>query len=139
MHNHRVSRDFRDAVNGLVGFKSAQDFLRKLADQRPPDFKLSAVTNAHLYYRDQFFVCRIEVGQSRILLTPKPNNGFWQGLEDGSASLFEGPLYKLIAHMGGFQRGWATVDGDGLVLLAATPADFFERLLGLIRGSRYLN
>lgn len=135
MYDHSVSREFRAAAEGLgARFISGQRFLRSLMDDRPDDFKLSAVTNAHVYHRDAYFVFRVEIREQSIALTPHFRNDIWQGTSDGSASLFDGPIYKLIAVMDGFQKRWAKTNGDEITLHDGTPEDFFARLLGLVRG-----
>lgn len=140
MYDHSVGSEFRRAVDGLgPAAIGGQEFLKRLMDTRPDDFKLSAVTNAHAYYRDRFFVFRIEIDGRSIILTPHYRNSIWDGTVDGSRALFDGPIYKLVAILSGFQDGWAAVEDDGIALRVSTPPEFFERLLGLIRGSEALN
>ncbi len=132
----KIKPQFRRGVNRLqVGCPAAGAFLTRLMDGSPRDFGLGTDVNAHLYYKDRYFVLRMELGVDSLLLIPaREGIERWTDTTDESRRLFDGPLFRLVALMRGFQDGWADTEGGGVLLRVATPSDFFERLLGLVRG-----
>lgn len=132
-HSSKVSPDFLDKVTLLGrGFPAAGRWLTDLANDRVEGFWLSTAQNAHLYYRDGFYIY-IKPSKLSIELHSTYNAHIHKDTTDKHHLLFVGPLKKLVADLGGFRDGWASGLGDGYTLKSTTPPTLFDDLLALIR------
>jgi hypothetical protein len=131
----RFSRNVRRL---RAGFPSGAEFLTRFTYDRPPDFGFGTHANAHLYYKDEYFILRIEFAGDTLRLTPrKGRTQLFPGTTDMSRRFFQdGAVCRLIALLGGFQDGWAEVERpEGIRLHPGTPESLFNELLELVRAS----
>ncbi len=132
-YRSRVSPEFAGQVERLAAvFGAGHRFLRDLGDNRVPAFYLWTATNAHLYHKDSY-CCYIVPAKNELKIRGRYNARIRSGTTDEHDLIFPGPVRRLIQDLEGFKVGWAEERGEWVVLGNATPPDFFDGFLELIR------
>ena len=120
-------------------FPNAYNFLRIIGDNMKEGFWLSTAQNAHLYYKDRYFMYII-LSIGSISIQPQYNHRIETNTSDRSNLIFLDPIKKVISELNGFVEGWAKIEGlSTIILTGKTPISFFENMLDLIQKVNGVN
>jgi hypothetical protein len=134
VYQSKLSPEFLTKMDALQkGFEPAWAFLSGIAADRVEDFWLSTAQNAHLYYRDGYYVY-IKPSKLNLELHAEYNSHIHQDTKDNHHLLFVGPIKKLMIDSGEFKDKWASAIPGGYVVKSTTPPEFFGGLLELVRS-----
>lgn len=136
MYRSKISNDFSNNMSKMkVLFMNAHQFLASLAENNIKDFWLSTAQNAHLYYKDGYYVY-IKLSIATLILSPQYNGRIESSTRDNSRLIFLQPIRDVIDKFNGFNESWASIDGlNEIKLTNKTPLEFFAKLLELIQKS----
>ena len=135
MYRSKLTKDFRGSLEKMSNFfETAHTFLTEIGNGYHDGFWLSTSKNAHLYYKDAYYIY-IKISLAKLELHSNFNGRIDSNSKDNSRKLFFGPIKEMITNLDGFNKDWANIYGDGIYLTNKTPSVFFEKLLELISTS----
>ena len=133
MVQSKLSPEFLAKLSVLQkGFPAAAVFLEDIIENRAPDFWLSTAQNAHLYFRDGYYMY-MRPAKLEVEVFQQFNAHIHEGTEDKSHLLFGAPLKGLVAQLGGFKDKWINGIPGGYRVKATAPPEFFAGLFDVIR------
>ncbi len=134
MYRSEIKPKFREAVDKLkILFPTGYEFIKEIINGEYFGFWLSSSTNAHLYYKNAYFLY-LEPDINKIIIRKEFHQRIHENTKDFSNKIFDKPIEKIIEDLNGFNEGWAVRNGDTIELRSKTPELFFEELLELIKS-----
>lgn len=132
-HPSKLSPEFVAKLSTLDRtFPAAAAFLTSIGEDRVADFWLSTAQNAHLYYKDGYYMYLKPAG-FELEFFQRFNAHIHKDTEDKSHLLFGEHLKGLIVGLGGWKDKWIGGIPGGYSLKNTTPPEFFSGLLEVIR------